>query len=260
MAPKPSIPLPAEVAIFLRHYLPHPRPVDDNRPYVTLTYATSLDSHLSLAPGVQTALSGPKSKAMTHYLRSQHQAILVGVSTAIADDPGLNCRIEGDPEQPTPIILDPMFRWQFTRDARVLQTARNGEGRGPVVFVAAGANREEDPRIQWIEEAGGAVIALDGLVGGLWEWSRLLEKILELGFESLMVEGGAGVINSLLAGDAKELVDAVIVTIAPVYLGAGGVNVSPPSNDKTAPVVKFREVKWGVFDADAVMAARLEKC
>lgn len=66
-----------------------------SRPYTTLTFATSLDSALSLAPGVRTVLSGPQSKAMTHYLRSRHQAILIGVGTANADNPGLNCRIEG---------------------------------------------------------------------------------------------------------------------------------------------------------------------
>lgn len=66
-----------------------------SRPFTTLTFATSLDSALSLAPGVRTALSGPQSKAMTHYLRFRHEAILIGVGTANADDPGLNCRIEG---------------------------------------------------------------------------------------------------------------------------------------------------------------------
>ncbi|OKL61764.1 hypothetical protein UA08_02360 [Talaromyces atroroseus] len=66
-----------------------------SRPFTTLTFATSLDSSLSLAPGVRTILSGPHSKAMTHYLRFRHDAILIGVGTANADDPGLNCRIEG---------------------------------------------------------------------------------------------------------------------------------------------------------------------
>src|SRR4051812_7789929 len=86
-----------------------------SRPHVTLTFATSLDSQLSLAPGVRTTLSGPRSKAMTHYLRSKHDAILVGVGTAIADDPGLNCRLhgvggyggQGLEGQPRPLILDP---------------------------------------------------------------------------------------------------------------------------------------------------------
>ncbi|KAI2607582.1 putative riboflavin biosynthesis protein Rib7 [Hypoxylon fragiforme] len=74
---------------------PSPSPTSSNNklPFVTLTFATSLDSALSLGPGIRTALSGPQSKAMTHYLRSRHDAICVGVGTAIADNPGLNCRL-----------------------------------------------------------------------------------------------------------------------------------------------------------------------
>src|SRR5947207_2217592 len=64
------------------------------KPHVTLTYAASLDSSISLSPGTQTHLSGHLSKAMTHYLRSRHSAILIGVGTAAVDDPGLNCRLD----------------------------------------------------------------------------------------------------------------------------------------------------------------------
>lgn len=105
--PPDALHFPASARPFLEPYLPplstqeEPTAANINgqhgrsRPFTTLTFATSLDSALSLAPGVRTVLSGPQSKAMTHYLRSRHQAILIGVGTANADDPGLNCRIEG---------------------------------------------------------------------------------------------------------------------------------------------------------------------
>lgn len=86
------------------------------RPFTTLTFATSLDSALSLAPGVRTVLSGPQSKAMTHYLRSRHQAILIGVGTANADDPGLNCRIAGADG------YKPMTEDEITAPDAVIQT------------------------------------------------------------------------------------------------------------------------------------------
>ena len=65
------------------------------KPFVTVTYAQSMDSMLAAAPGLQTHLSGAETKRMTHALRSCHDAILIGVNTALADDPGLNCRLEG---------------------------------------------------------------------------------------------------------------------------------------------------------------------
>ena len=92
-----TLDFPEQDRAWLKGYLPSdaaPRH-DDTLPFVTLTFATSLDSALSLAPGTQTALSGPQSKAMTHFLRSEHDAIMVGVGTAVADNPSLNCRLDG---------------------------------------------------------------------------------------------------------------------------------------------------------------------
>jgi len=78
---------------------------------------------------------------------------------------------------------------------------------------------------------------------------------------SVMVEGGGGVINDLLAEGNLPLVDSVIVTIAPTYLGQGGVNVSPSevlstADGKRTLAVKFKDVEWRVLGRDVVMLAR----
>ena len=245
--------LPVEATAFLAPFLPANAPAD--RPFVTLTYATSLDSTLSLSPGVQTALSGSASKALTHHLRTHHDAILIGVSTATADDPGLNSRLAETPlsSQPRPIILDPHFRWPLTRDSRVLRTARENKGKAPYIFVSRGEYRDGDPRVDWVNEAGGQVVQLDGAA---WKWQYLLGVLKELGLNSLMVEGGVRVINDLLQAENVGFLDTVIVTIAPVYLGQGGVEVKPERAEKERPAVKFRDVKWDVLGRDVVMAAR----
>jgi 2,5-diamino-6-(ribosylamino)-4(3H)-pyrimidinone 5'-phosphate reductase len=253
-----ALTLPPSIAPFLTSYLPRAR---SDRPFVTLTYAASLDSHLSLSPGVQTALSGLETKALTHYLRTYHAAILVGVSTAAADNPGLNSRLENTPlaQQPRPIVLDPRFRWWFTREARVLRTAREGKGNAPWIFVASSALHAEEERVRWVEEAGGRVIPLDDpQEGERWSWRYLLSTMHQLGLESVMVEGGAGVINDLLSAENRALVDSVVVTVAPVYLGQGGVNVSPQREERERAAVRFRDVEWAVLGRDVVMAARLE--
>lgn len=106
MATRDTLYYPDDARGFLQPYLPPPLPSPDSYepvsvttaspyPHVTLTYAQSLDGAIAAAPGVQTALSGPESKAMTHYLRSQHDGILVGIGTAMADNPSLNCRLDG---------------------------------------------------------------------------------------------------------------------------------------------------------------------
>jgi 2,5-diamino-6-(ribosylamino)-4(3H)-pyrimidinone 5'-phosphate reductase len=258
-----ALELPASVSPFLSAYLPpaspssSPDPLEPeetepaSRPFVTLTYATSLDSHLSIAPGVQTALSGPESKALTHHLRTFHDAILIGASTAVADDPGLNSRLPGTTlsQQPRPIILDPTFRWQLTRESRVLRTTRDGQGLAPWVFVAK-EPEAGDVRVGVLEEVGGQLVVLEQEDGKEWGWEKILAKLAELGIKSVMVEGGARVANGLLK--RGDLVDSVVVTVAPVYLGKGGVNVSPEG------VVRFRDVAWCTLGRDVVMAGRVE--
>ncbi|KAJ6000142.1 hypothetical protein N7481_000551 [Penicillium waksmanii] len=78
---------------FLQPYLPNHADRRGEFPHVTLSYASSMDSKISLRAGMQTVLSGPEAKLMTHYLRSRHDAILIGVGTVLADNPGLNCRL-----------------------------------------------------------------------------------------------------------------------------------------------------------------------
>ena len=106
-------------------------------PFVTLTYAQSLDSMISLAPGLRTNLSGPETKSMTHYLRLHHDAILVGVGTAIPDDPGLNCRYPGATfkTQPRPVVVDPQGRWSVD-GSKVETLAKEGVGKGVWIICA----------------------------------------------------------------------------------------------------------------------------
>ncbi|KAK6358860.1 2,5-diamino-6-(ribosylamino)-4(3H)-pyrimidinone 5'-phosphate reductase [Orbilia brochopaga] len=271
-----ALTFPADLAAQIAPYLP-PSPSsssssssssspshEDTRPFVTLTFASSLDAALSLSPGVQTHLSGPLSKAMTHHLRAHHSAILVGVSTAVADDPGLNCRLEGADldRQPLPVILDPHARWQVSEDSRVIRTARDGKGRAPIIVTARNVvteNSDEDAILQrqrLLGRYGGGYVTVPAS-DGRFRWTDVLTALQRLGVRSVMVEGGGQVINSLLEGEERELVDAVIVTIAPTWLGQGGVVVSPQRT--TAPFVppRLRDVKWMPMGEDVVLCGRL---
>jgi 2,5-diamino-6-(ribosylamino)-4(3H)-pyrimidinone 5'-phosphate reductase len=259
MANLPSISPKTE--IFLSSFLPSAAKAKKDLPYLTLTYASSLDSNLALSPGIQTELSGPLTKSLTHYLRTHHDAILIGVSTAVADDPSLNSRLNSTPllSQPRPIIVDPQFRWRLTPASRILTTARAGRGRAPFILISANAYNDNDERIHWVEEVGGKVLVLaNPNERGRWQWDYILDYLHKLDVKSLMVEGGATVINELLQAKDLMLVDAVVVTIAPVYLGRGGVNVSPPrrEEDKQEAAVRFKDVEWTVLGRDVVMVAR----
>jgi 2,5-diamino-6-(ribosylamino)-4(3H)-pyrimidinone 5'-phosphate reductase len=219
---------------------------------VTLTYAQSLDSSLALAPGVRTALSGQETKAMTHYLRSVHDAILVGAGTAVADDPGLNCRLEeaiGDPDrQPRPVVLDPNGRWD-RQNSECLKQAKAGKGKEPWILDKKTVGDRQPPGI-WPELGDSATII---------PWQTVFRELYERGIRSVMVEGGGVVINSLLSEQNIALVDSVIITIAPTWLGQGGVVVSPPRSAETNATAKLTETRWQQFGEDVVLCGRVQQ-
>ncbi|CEI69105.1 hypothetical protein FVEN_g4130 [Fusarium venenatum] len=235
------------------------------RPFVTLTFATSLDSSLSLAPGVRTRLSGPDSKAMTHYLRSRHDAILIGVSTLLADSPALNCRISGATSQPRPIIIDPHLRWTPSHTEKVLEVARLGNGLAP--FVLTGMDTQDIPAtsLSILEEHGGKYIYVPTTLGSngrkRFDWRDVFDALLREDLSSVMVEGGGQIINSLLDPRFHNAIDSVIVTIAPTWLGQGGVLVSPDRlQDLTGtpiPVARLSNVSWHPFGEDVVLCGTL---
>ena len=248
----------------LTPYLPPNQPppsanTDDasTRPFVTLTFATSLDSSLSLAPGTRTRLSGPESKAMTHYLRSRHDAICIGVGTANADDPALNCRIAGCASQPRPVVLDPNGRWELGAGSKVLETVRAGRGLAPLVATGV---KGRLAYADVLEEAGGKVINVSVDRQGRFDWREVLEALGAEGIRSVMVEGGGVVINSLLDPANHSLIDAVIVTIAPTWLGQGGVVVSPArvcEAGNAIPAARLSDVSWNPLGEDVVLCGRL---
>lgn len=273
--PPNTLRFPQEYRAALEPYLPpldlKADPGGQKLPHVTLTYATSLDSSLTLAPGLQTVLSGPESKAMTHYLRSRHDAILIGVGTATADDPALNCRLEGAGGfgglgwvgQPRPVIIDPGARWLITPESRILKTVQEGKGKGPWVVIAPGFAM--DPlRLDMLKLYGGKYLGLKEF-DKRWrlKWEAILKALAVEGIRSVMIEGGGKVINDLLHADHAYLIDSVVVTVAPTYLGRGGVLVSPaPKTDATGrpqPVLRFKDVRWQPLGEDVVMCGRVRR-
>jgi 2,5-diamino-6-(ribosylamino)-4(3H)-pyrimidinone 5'-phosphate reductase len=280
--PREALTFPPSQATLLDPYLPSregslpwsielQNPPLFQKPHVTLTYATSLDSSLSLSPGVQTILSGPQSKAMTHYLRSRHTAILVGCGTAIADDPSLNCRIQGAGAyggaglhgQPVPIVLDPRARWNVSEDSKVVQLAKEGRGYAPWIIVSEDTNKAlylEKDRMLGKLRGNYVVIPSSAQNNGRLDWGTILQELGERNISSVMIEGGGTVIEDLLAPQNLHLVDSVIITIAPTWLGKGGVAVIPDERrdeqQNKIAVGRLEGVRWVPLGEDVVLCGR----
>lgn len=258
---------------FLEPYLPNLAEIDKRqRPHVTLTWATSLDARIALMPGVQTAISGPETKAMTHYLRSRHDAILVGVRTALADDPSLNCRLAapgGDggidrDQQPRPIIIDPNARLPILPERKVLQIASEGGAKGPWVVVAPHA-RLHPSAVQTLKSFGGEYLLINDINphNGRVNWDGIFNVLYKEGIKSIMVEGGGRVLSDLLHPRWIGCIDSLVLTIAPSFFGRAGVEVSPdPNYDEFGKPIATRlcNVRWQPMgDADVVMCGQMRQ-
>lgn len=253
---------------FLEPYLPK---YDERRqfPHVTLSYASSMDSKISLLPGMQTVLSGPEAKLMTHYLRSRHDAILIGVGTVLADNPGLNCRLEGAGGfgglgrmwQPRPVVIDPTGRWPVHPECRMLRTAVEGKGKAPWVVVSPGA--QIDPqKLMMLKGYGGDFLRIvEYNQNWRLRWEGILRALASEGIKSVMIEGGGTVLSELLNPEYTEFIDTIIVTVAPTYLGSGGVGVSPNSKrdeqGKPNAALNPREVSWTPLGQNVIMCGKI---
>jgi len=175
------------------------------RPFVTVSYAQSLDGCIALQEGGQLTLSCRQSLILTHRLRAVHDAILVGIGTVLSDDPALTTRLAKG-KDPLPVVVDTNLRIPI--DARLISSHSS-----PVIVAI---NERADYERQKALQAAIRIVRLPINSKGWVDLSVLLQRLGEMGIETVMVEGGARIITSFLS---ERLVDQVIVTVAPVLIG-----------------------------------------
>ena len=175
-------------------------------PFVTLSYAQSVDGSIAVRSSEPFALSSGQSFEMTHVLRSRHHALLIGINTVLVDDPRLTVRFCAG-ANPQPVVLDSRLR--FPDAARLLAHP----DKHPLLFTTAAAPAGEIARL----EARGASIEVmprDGL--GRVDLIAALRGLAQRGVKHVMVEGGAAVINSFFV---NRLVDYCVITVVPRLIG-----------------------------------------
>jgi 3,4-dihydroxy 2-butanone 4-phosphate synthase/GTP cyclohydrolase II len=176
------------------------------RPFVTLTYAQSLDGCIAATGDQPLALSGRPALTLTHRLRAAHDVILIGIGTVLADNPLLNVRLV-DGKDPQPVVVDSQLR--FPLEANLL----HHHSLQPWI---ATSEQADDTRQRQLEAAGARVMRLPAMASGLVDLSALLHRLGEWGINSVMVEGGARIITSFLT---RQLVDHLVVTVVPRLIG-----------------------------------------
>lgn len=175
------------------------------RPYVTAKWAMTLDGKIATSTGHSAWISGPRSRALVHETRGRMDAIVVGIGTALADDPQLTARPPG-PRTSTRVVLD--SRARLPLESRLVKTAREIP-----VLVAVSADAPVE-RCRALAAAGCEVRTFDEK--GAVPVGKMLDVLGTNTFTNVLVEGGGRVLGAFF--DAGE-VDAVDVFIAPVIEG-----------------------------------------
>ncbi len=220
------------------------RPHPEAMPSVTLSYAQSLDGSIAAEAGKPFQLSNPISQALTHQLRSMHDAVLVGINTLLSDDPRLTVRLVAGPN-PQPIVLDSLLRSPL--DMRLLSAPCVP----PIVVTTLQASTDREQRLR---EAGADVVRLPSRPDGRVDLRMLLGHLYTLDIRSLMVEGGAGVITNFME---CQLVDRMIITISPQFVG--GLTAVKPSLSKPPGSPRLTNVEYESVGGDLVVYADVER-
>jgi len=182
--------------------------IEKNRPYISLKIATSLDGKITSPEGQW--LTGKASRDFGHLLRSQHDAILTGIGTVLADNPRLTCRLAGlENRSPIRVVLDRNLR--IPKDAKILC--------------------EQEIASTWVMNN---------------DLPEIIKKLTEKGITSLMVEAGAKLSTAFLE---SGMVDRVYWFRAPIVVGDGGLSAIVATS-RLAKFKPIEHIKLGNDDLD----------
>ncbi len=214
-----------------RAHAGHFRRIRDGRPHVTLKLAVSADGKAGrfLAPPPAdevsatagdrvsrqpVSITGERVRDRVHLMRAMNDAILIGIGTALADDPALTCRLPGMAgRSPVRVVLDSSLKLPL--ESRLVRTA----GEVPVwVVTAASADAERESALR---DRGIEVIHADTSAPGRLDPTAVVRGLARRGITRLMVEGGPTVAATLIAAD---LVDEVALFRSAASIGPEGID------------------------------------
>ncbi|MFC5386386.1 bifunctional diaminohydroxyphosphoribosylaminopyrimidine deaminase/5-amino-6-(5-phosphoribosylamino)uracil reductase RibD [Aquamicrobium segne] len=206
------------------------------RPEVTLKMALSSDGKIGASGQGQVAITGDAARREVHLMRAEADGILIGIGTALEDDPELTVRLPGlENRSPVRIVLD--------SDMRLPLTSRLVSGVKNVPLYVAASLEADCIRRAALEREGVRLIGTD-VHDGRIALPELLEDLASLGMSSLMVEGGAAVARSFLE---EGLVDRIVLFLGTVEVGAQGV---PAPLDASRMPPGFQKTRQMRFDQD----------
>ena len=184
--------------------------VQRGRPLVTLKTATSLDGAIATASGKSKWITGEKARARGHLLRAKHDAVMVGIGTALADDPMLNCRLPRFvKDSPVRVVVDTSLR--LPANSQLVTTAHTQP-----TWVITGEKAAGRPAVGALRSAGVEIISVPEAAERGIDIAAALRALANRGITRLLVEGGGHLATGLVR---QRSVDRIVWFRAPILLG-----------------------------------------
>lgn len=206
-----------------------------NRPFVVAQLGQSLDGRIATLTGESRWINGGSALDHLHRLRACVDAVVVGIGTAVADDPLLNVRrVSG--RHPARVVIDPKGR--LPARMRCLD-GTDGVRRiviraSMVAGIPFGNDPSNDARVQSSDTSSDIEIITLPHLGGQLAPHAIVDALFERGLKRLLIEGGASTVSAFIDADA---VDRLHVLVAPMILGSGKTGLS------LKPIEKLSDAK-----------------
>ena len=216
------------------------------RPFVLLKWAQSRDGKIATPPDQSPWISNEQSRRFTHRLRRQCQAVLVGIGSALADDPLLTPRPAISGRWPLRIVLDSRLRLPL--DCQLVRTAQ----KAPLLIATTQhAIKDHHDLAKKLTESGAEVNPVCPGPGPI-DLNCLLDLLGQRRISTLMVEGGSQVLTQFIE---QRLADEVNVFLCPQIIGGTGAvsPIGPKNPDQIANALKLANVTTRRFGNDLLI-------
>ena len=220
-------------------------------PYVAMKYAMTMDGKIACYTGDSKWVTGEESRAHVQTLRNHYKGIMAGIGTVLADDPMLNCRIEGG-RDPIRIIADSHLR--IPMDSQLVRTA----GQQPLI-VACLPDADEEKAAQ-LQEKGVEVLRIPGVTtADITEEQKdvislpvLMKELGARKIDGILLEGGGQLNESALQAG---IVDRIYCYIAPKIFGGAQAKtpVEGQGLTRAADAWQFNRIGMQEFGQDILL-------
>lgn len=218
------------------HFIKH------KTPFVIMKFAMTIDGKIASYTGKSKWITNDLSRKNVHLTRNEVSAVMTGIGTVIADNPILNCRIEGG-NNPMRVICDSHLN--IPEDSEIVKTSDK------IKTFCAVTNGYDIQKAERLNKFGVNIISVDEK-GGKIDLKKLIVKLGEINIDSILIEGGSELNFSAVE---NNIADKIQLYIAPKILGGrnsktpvGGIGFDSPDN---AFNYKFSDMK--MFDDDIMI-------